>query len=235
MSFVPGKTVILDIDTINAFMKEGGALYKPETEVIKPNLAMITQLAFRYGTQILSFCDKHYGDSEHGDAETELKVNGGPFELHAEINTEWAEKIPETLLDRDVVYIPTDLTIKNHTLKQMLSSVKQIIVEKQALNCFHDDDSNPGGNPVLYQILDVLNIQNIFVQGVYTEYCVKENVMPFLVMGTKVWIIKDAIVPYNINPNEGNNALVDLANMGARFMNTDDFARRFTNLRAVNG
>jgi len=228
MIFDPDKMMALDVDTINAFMKEGGLLYKPEVETIKQNLSMITHAVANYGIKILSFVDKHYGDEEHALAETELKINGGQFDLHAVVGTEGADKIPETILEKDVVFIPTDLDISNDSLKTMLSNVKQIVIEKQAICAFYDEN-NIGGNSVLYSVLDILDPQDVFVYGVYTEYCVKENAMPFLVMGQNVWIIRDAVVPYNIDSGDGDRALVDMANMGARFITTDDFIRLLKN------
>jgi len=216
--FDTDKMMCVDIDTIKACMNRGGLLYKPEVESIKSNLASITQSVANYGIKI-------------------LKINGGSFDLHAIVGTEEAEKIPETLLN-EYISIPTDLIIGYDNLQKMIPNVKQIVVEKQAICAFYDK-SNIGGNPVLYQILDILEPQDIFVYGVYTEYCVLENTMPFLVMGKNVWIIRDAIVPYNINsgmggvylnfPDDGDRALADMANMGARFITTEDFLRLLIN------
>lgn len=219
------KMLVLDIDTINAFMKFG-TLYKPETEVIKPNLSIITRSSSKYDIKILSLCDKHFGDSDHAMSETELKINGGLFEIHAEDGTDEAEKIPETLLSNNVI-IPTDLEIKESNLQQIVLNSKQIIVEKQSICGFHTPE-NPGGNPLLIRILDILKPEIVFVQGVYTEYCVKENVMPILAGGdVSVLIIIDAIMSYN--PNDGNNALQDLANMGCRFISTNQYIQLLEN------
>ena len=235
--FDTDKMMCVDIDTIKACMNRGGLLYKPEVESIKSNLASITQSVANYGIKILSLSDSHYGDKKHALAESELKINGGSFDLHAIVGTEEAEKIPETLLN-EYISIPTDLIIGYDNLQKMIPNVKQIVVEKQAICAFYDK-SNIGGNPVLYQILDILEPQDIFVYGVYTEYCVLENTMPFLVMGKNVWIIRDAIVPYNINsgmggvylnfPDDGDRALADMANMGARFITTEEFLRLLIN------
>lgn len=218
------KVLFLDVDTLKAFMMfvEGNLLYKPIVEVIKPNLSILTKEAKKHNIGILSVCDRHFGDEKHAFAEVELKVNGGPFDMHAENGTEGAEKIPETLLEKDVMFVPTDLKVNDAELEKMIHSVQQIIIEKQSICAFYDN-LNAGGNPVLTRILDMLPQDiDVFVYGVYTEYCIKENAIPFLLrQGSRVWIVKDAIAPYNINPDDGDNALVDLANVGARFTTTE--------------
>ena len=223
MKFNPDKMLFIDVDTIKEFMVRGFKLYKPVVEGIKINLYSLTHIALKHDISILSLCDKHYGDDAHSKAEVELIRNGGPFDLHAEIGSEAAEKISETLLENDVVFIPTDLKINVEKLNKMVHDAKQIIIEKQAISAQYHHTTNLGGNPVYNRILDMFESDiDVFVYGVYTEYCIKENAIPFLLKGLRVWIVKDAIAPFNINPDDGDNALADLANMGVRFITTDD-------------
>lgn len=226
------KVLVVDIDTIKAFMEVGNPLYRPSVETIKPNLNLITREAAKYGVRVLSLSDKHYGDSDHAQAEKELSMNGGQFELHATMGTE--EKIPETLLS-NIVNIPTDLCIPDEELKLIISRVDQINMEKQAICAFHDDNSNPGGNPILTRIIDILKPTDVFVVGVFTEYCVRDNAIPFIVMGDmRVWIVRDAISAYE--KEDGDHALCDMANLGARFITTLEFIRMLNNnFGTVNG
>lgn len=226
MNFNPDKILFLDVDTIKEFMVKGFKLYKPDVEIIKLNLAKLTHLALKHDISILSLCDKHYGDDTHAKAELELKRNGGPFELHAEVGTEAAKKIAETLLENDVVFIPTDMEITTEALTKLIHTTHQMIIEKQAISAHYCAVNNLGGNPIFNRILNALESDiDVFMYGVYTEYCIKENAIPFLLKGIRVWIVKDAITPFNINPDDGDNALTDLANLGARFITTDDFIK----------
>jgi len=230
MTFDPSKMMLWGIDTIKTFMESAGwrELYKPAVETIKPNLIKIFQETSKHGITILSPSDVHFGDKEHAEAETELDVNGGPFKIHAKAGTEDAEHIPGTILDNDVVFIPTDLHIREDILKHMLCGIKQIIIEKQAISAHYSKD-NLGGNPILDRILNIFDPQDNFACGVYTEYCVKNNMMPLLMKKKNVWIIKDAIAAFNVNPDDGEDALIELANMGARFITTNEYINLLNN------
>jgi nicotinamidase/pyrazinamidase len=62
---------------------------------------------------------------------------------------------------------------------------RQIIIEKDELDLF--------SNPALLPLLDRLRIDECFVYGVLTEYCVKCAVMGLLKTGRKVWLVTRAI------------------------------------------
>jgi len=218
------KMIGMDIDTLYAFMTEGNILYKPETEGIKSNLRLITSELQRRGIKILSCNDKHFGDEAHKLQESELTVNGGPFELHAEVNTKGADKIPETLLSQDVIYVPNEPLgcLSIDTFKNMMFRAKQIMIEKQSYDVFYSKE-NPGGNLNIDTILNILGSEDFFVYGVYTDYCIKATVLGLLARKKNVWIIKDSIVSFNVNSDDGDKALIEMSKLGARFITTDGF------------
>ena len=213
-----------DVDTLNAFMTKGHILYKPETELIKPNLRLITSTLQKYNIKILCFNDKHFGDEAHKLQESELTVNDGPFEIHAKSGTKGAEKIPETLLSQDVVYVPNDSSygMSMDDFKHILFRAKQIIVEKQSYNVFYSND-NLGGNVNVDKIINILELEDFFSYGVYTDYCIKAAALGLLERKKNVWVIKDAIVPFNVNPDDGEKAIDEMSENGARFITTDAF------------
>lgn len=216
-----------DVDTLNDFMKSNGVLYKPETELIKPNLRLITSTLQRYGIKIICVNDRHYGDEKHRIQESELKVNGGPFDLHAEIGSIGGEKIPETLLS-DTGFIPnslSDFTESIEYFKSMLFRSKQIIIEKQSYDSFYSKN-NPGGNVNIEKVIEILDLRDFFVYGVYTDYCIKAAALGLLARNKNVWVIKDAITSFNVNPDDGEKALMEMSqgpNGGVKFITTDSF------------
>jgi len=217
----------IDVDTLYAFMSKGNILYKSETEGIKSNLRLITYELQRRGIKILSCNDKHFGDEAHKLQESELTVNGGPFELHAAAGTEGCEKIPETLLSQDVIYVPNEPLgcLNLDTFKNMIFRAKQIVIEKQSYDVFYSKE-NPGGNLNIDTVLNILGSEDFFAYGVYTDYCIKAAVLGLLARKKNVWIIKDAIVPFNVNPEDGEKALIEMVNGpngGAKFITTDSF------------
>jgi nicotinamidase/pyrazinamidase len=66
---------------------------------------------------------------------------------------------------------------------------KQIFIEKDALDLF--------SNPEVLPLLDRLGIDECFVYGVLTEFCVKCAVMGLLKSGRKVWLVTDAIAHFS--------------------------------------
>lgn len=208
----------IDVDTIKAFFDSDSPLYKECTQKIVPNLKLITVALIRNNIRIIAPCDYHFGDKEHSLAEKELKINGGFFDLHAERGTIGAEKISETSYVSSV-RIPNDLRYAE-CIDNFISDAKQIIVEKQSIDVFHQE-YNPGGNVLMEHILDTLMIEDTFVYGVYTEYCIHEAVFGLLNSKRNVWIITDAIAAFD--DNDGAISLKDMAQMGARFITTAEF------------
>jgi nicotinamidase/pyrazinamidase len=61
---------------------------------------------------------------------------------------------------------------------------KQIFIEKDDIDMF--------SNPTVVPLLDKLGIDDCFVYGVFTEYCVKGAIMGLLKTGRKVSLVTDA-------------------------------------------
>ncbi len=90
------KTIFYDVDTQNDFMNKDYALYVPDAELIKPNLAQLTKYACEKGTPIFGSVDRHFGTEEYKHREGELQRNGGPFPNHCMDGTDGQLKIKET-------------------------------------------------------------------------------------------------------------------------------------------
>jgi nicotinamidase/pyrazinamidase len=76
----------------------------------------------------------------------------------------------------------------------LADKTKQIFIEKDELDLF--------SNPALLPLLDHLDIDECFVYGVLTEYCVKYAIMGLLKSGRKVWLVTDAIAHYTSQTGE---------------------------------
>ena len=88
--------IFYDVDTQNDFMNKNGRLYVPDAELIKPNLALLTDYAIKNFVPIVGEVDEHFGTEEYKERETELARWGGPFPDHCMVGTEGAGKIKET-------------------------------------------------------------------------------------------------------------------------------------------
>ena len=93
---------------------------------------------------------------------------------------------------------------------------KQIIVEKDDLDMF--------SNPSVLPLLDKLGIDECFVYGVFTEYCVKCAMMGLLKTGRKVSLVTEATA--HLSQAEGERVVRDFLDAGgqcvsmARFFGT---------------
>jgi len=81
---------------------------------------------------------------------------------------------------------------------------KQIFVEKDQLDLF--------SNPDVLPLLDRLGIDECFVYGVLTEFCVKCAVMGLLKSGRKVWLLTDAIAHFS--QVEGDRVIAEFVAAG---------------------
>ncbi|MBI3841295.1 MAG: bifunctional nicotinamidase/pyrazinamidase [Thaumarchaeota archaeon] len=67
-----------------------------------------------------------------------------------------------------------------------------------------------------------LNVGEIFLGGLTTDYCVRESAVDALAMGMKVNVLKDCIRGVNLRPNDSERALDEVAAKGARLLYSED-------------
>ncbi len=68
----------------------------------------------------------------------------------------------------------------------------------------------------LYDVLDIMDIHNVFVCGIATEYCVKNTCMDLHKAGFRVWLVKDALAYVDEAGHEA--ALAEMAASGIRLV-----------------
>ncbi len=167
------KTVFIDVDTQIDFLFPAGALYVPGAEEIVPNLAALTRHALARGHQIISTADAHSED------DPEFKV----WKPHCVAGTIGQHKAAATLTERPLIVATNAGALE--PLMLQLPNTKQIVVEKQVLNCF--------SNPHLKPLLNVIQADQFVVYGVATEYCVRCALTGLVALGKPVHMVTDAI------------------------------------------
>jgi nicotinamidase/pyrazinamidase len=193
------KTVFFDIDTQIDFVYPAGALYVPGAERILPAVARLNRFAAENGIPLVSTTDAH--------AEDDPEFRQWP--PHCVAGTMGQRKPEATLLARRVVVptVPGDYPVEG---------AEQIIVEKQALDCFT--------NPNLPRILERLDAGRCVVYGVVTEYCVRCAALGLLRLGKPVEVATDAI--QTLKEEDGRRALEEIVAAGGRLTTTDDVVAR---------
>ncbi|MDP2628957.1 MAG: cysteine hydrolase family protein [Nanoarchaeota archaeon] len=205
--------IFYDVETQNDFMNLGAPLYAPGVEIIKPNLALLTNFAKESRKMKVGGADTHFGTSEYAFREIELQINGGPFPMHCKKGTYGAEKIKETLFE--TVRHPhfLDEKVDYEIIKKGLT-IGGLIFEKQTYNVFT--------NPAVKGFLDYAEVKKAVVYGVLTDWCVKDAVLGLQENGVQTYVVTDAIYALNLQQGEGEKALEEMINAGARLVTTKE-------------
>jgi nicotinamidase/pyrazinamidase len=194
---VPLDLVLWEVDTQADFMLPGGKLYVPGAEKLLPRIQKLTDVV-RAGR---SFLVSH--GCYHAPDDPEFKV----FPPHCVKGTPGSAYVAQALTD-SVVRVPNDAA----ELPKDLWQSKQILLEKQTLDIF---ESRHAGSLVERFPRET----EFLVFGVVTEYCVRLAAKGLLERGRKVSVIEDAIE--TLNPAEGQRALAELQQLGAKLITTD--------------
>ncbi len=161
-------TVFFDVDTQADFLYPSGALYVPGSEAIVERVAALNHFAASRGIPVISTMDAH----------TEDDPEFREWPRHCVAGTPGQRKPASTLLEARVV-------VPNARGLPATAGAQQILIEKQALDCFT--------NVNLPALLDRLNADRCVVYGVVTEICVKRAAFGLLRAGRRVEIVTDAI------------------------------------------
>jgi nicotinamidase/pyrazinamidase len=169
------KTIFFDVDTQLDFLYPAGALAVPGAEHMVEALGQLTGFASRHEIQIVSTTDAHT------ENDLEFKV----WKPHCVAGTNGQQKTAATLLNERFVLT----TVPSQTLGSEQIKARQIIVEKQMLDCFT--------NPNLPPLLDQLGADCYVVYGVVSEFCVRCAAFGLLKTGARVELVTNAIQSLN--------------------------------------
>ena len=137
-------TVFFDIDTQLDFLYPAGALYVSGAESIVAQVAALNRYAAGHGIPVISTVDAH--------AENDPEFRHWP--PHCVAGTAGQQKPAATLLEPRT-------TVHNHPEVFDVQGARQILLEKQSVDCFT--------NPNLQALLDRLGAEKCVVYGVVTE------------------------------------------------------------------
>jgi len=161
-------TVFLDVDTQLDFLYPSGTLYAPGAEAIVDRVAALNHWAAKHDIPVISTMDAHTPDDpEFRD-----------WPPHCVAGTPGQTKPLSTLLEKRVV-------VPNTSGLPDTDDAQQILLEKQALDCFT--------NVNLPALLDRLGAERCVVYGVVSEICVKFAAFGLLKTGRRVELVRDAI------------------------------------------
>lgn len=188
------KTAFFDVDTQLDFVYPAGALYTPGAESLVAPLSRLARHAFKHKIQVISTTDAHAED------DPEFAV----WKPHCVVGTTGQQKVSGTML-RDPVILSScaDGLAK---VQKDIAAAGQIIVQKQHIDCFT--------NPNLEPLLKSLDVQQLLVYGLLTEFCVQAALFGLLRMGFRVEAAVDAMKSFD--SSKGQEILRSFQQAGGR-------------------
>lgn len=170
----------------------GGALAVTEGDQIVP---VVNRLITEFPL-VISTQDWH--PANH----VSFKEQGGPWPPHCVQGTRGAELHPD---------------LKTGSISYYFR--KASLPDKDDYSEFEGKDDQRRS---LDEVLKAHGAKVLFVAGLATDYCVLETVLDAIRYGYEVYPVTDAIRAVNVNPDDGEKALVKMAASGAHLITSDE-------------
>lgn len=193
------KKALLIVDVQNDFCP-GGALAVPEGDKIIPTLNKYIKIFSQKKLPIFASRDWHSIKTKH------FKDFGGVWPVHCIYNSQGAAFHPKLKLPKETIILS-----------------KGMDPEKDSYSAFQAEDKN---GMVLLNLLKILGVNEIYVGGLATDYCVKFSVIDALKQGFKVKLLGDAIKGVNLKPQDSENAIKKMVEKGAKKIILKDMEER---------
>lgn len=189
------KKALLVVDVQNDFCP-GGALDVPEGDKIIPNINKYIKIFSGNKFPIFATRDWHPRKTVH------FKKFGGIWPVHCVQDTKGAEFHPELKLPKEAIIMS-----------------KGMDPEKDSYSAFQAQDSNGMG---FLSLLKYLGIEEIYVGGLATDYCVKYSAIDALKNGFKVKVLEDAVKGVDLKPTDSEEAIEEILKDGAKKVTLKD-------------
>ncbi len=183
------KKALLIVDLQNDFCA-GGALGIKGTGKIIPVINKYIRVFVSRGLPVLASRDWHPKKTRH------FKEFGGVWPVHCIQNTKGAAFCPGLKLPKDVILL-----------------YKGMDPKKDSYSAFHAQDKK---GKALFSVLKKLGVEELYIAGLATDYCVKFTAHDALKRRFRVNILSDAIKGVNLKPDDSGKATRQVARLGAR-------------------
>lgn len=192
------KKAMLIVDVQNDFCP-GGALGVPQGDKIVPVINKYIRVFSKKKYHIFATRDWHPVRTVH------FKDFGGLWPVHCLANTPGARFHPALKLPKDAILL-----------------YKGMNPEEDSYSAFWAQDSR---GVSLYKLLQIMSINELYIAGLATDYCVKFTSLDALKHGFKVKILIDAVKGVDLKPLDSSNALKEIVKKGAKQIKLADLKR----------
>lgn len=184
-----GKKALLVVDVQNDFCP-GGALGVPEGDKIIPKINQYVKIFERKKLPIFVSRDWHPIQTSH------FKDFGGVWPLHCVHNSRGAALNQKLKVPKSAIFL-----------------YKGMDPNKDAYSVFHAEDDK---GMSFSRLLNLMKINEVYIAGLATDYCVKFTALDALKLKFKVKILTDAIKGVDLKPGDSEKAVKEIVKKGAK-------------------
>lgn len=192
------KKALLVVDVQNDFCPKGALQIKDGDKII-PTINKYIKVFSKNKLPILLSRDWHPKKTKH------FKAFGGDWPGHCVQGSKGA------MFHRDLKFP-----------KEAIILSKGMDPEKDSYSAFQAVDSN--GTDFI-NLLKIFGINELYLGGLATDYCVKWTTRDALKSGFKVKLLVDAIKGVNIKPSDSEEAIEEMVNLGAKKITFEKLAK----------
>jgi len=188
------RDALVLVDVQNDFCP-GGALPVPDGDRVVP---VVNRYAARFaaaGAPVFASRDWHPAKTKH------FQAYGGDWPPHCVQGTAGAAFHPGLTVPAAAVVVS-----------------KGMDPEQDAYSAFQAED--PSGRPFA-SVLEERGVRRLYVGGLATDYCVKATVLDALRRGLEVLVLVDAVRAVDVKPGDGERAMAEMREAGARSVTLD--------------
>ncbi|MFH0739316.1 MAG: nicotinamidase [Candidatus Omnitrophota bacterium] len=183
------RRALLIVDLQNDFCP-GGALGVPGADKIVPAINKYIRVFSKKKLPIIASADWHPIKTRH------FKDFGGRWPAHCIHNSRGAQFHSKLKLSKETILV-----------------YKGMDPEHDSYSVFQAEDRNGRRFPTL---LKVLGVDELYVGGLATDYCVKYSVKDALKAGVKVKLLTDAIKGVDLKSRDSESAIKEMTGLGAK-------------------
>ncbi|MDD2689560.1 MAG: bifunctional nicotinamidase/pyrazinamidase [Candidatus Omnitrophica bacterium] len=183
------KKALLIVDVQNDFSPEG-ALAVPQGDKIVPIINKYIKIFLKRKLPIFATRDWHPRKTRH------FKKFGGVWPVHCVQNTKGSAFHPKLRVPKEAILL-----------------YKGMDPKKDSYSAFHAEDANGMG---LSTWLKILGINELYIAGLATDYCIKFSTHDAVKKGLKVRLLMDAIKGVNLRPKDSEEAIKEMVKAGAK-------------------
>ena len=192
MSRYDARTALVVVDLQNDFADPAGSLAVDGADRIVPAVNRAVRDALNAGATVVATQDWHPESTPH------FAKDGGPWPVHCVAGTWGAELAPGFRLPADVPRIR-----KGTNGEDGYSGFTM-----------RDPESGEETSTGLEALLRERGIERVVVCGLATDYCVLATALDAVSLGFEVELLADAVAAVNLQPDDGERALSEMAEAG---------------------